>query len=189
MQSSGKPGSNAKVPKNFTPAQRCKCMTSELTSEPSLKDPRACSQDSISHKPLEACKWGGGGSLCVSFLVGLAADCFLWVQYRLPKEQAVTGNAPPAQLGVCFILFVLLSTASPVLPQPEILLTSSSLVYFFKKKKLNVQEVFILLYHTAHTGHKNSATLTRTCGLQRHDEADSGPTNPHAGHGKVITNS
>lgn len=75
-------------------------------------------------------------SLCVSFLVGFAADCFLWVQYRLPKEQAVTGMPLLLNLGlVCFILFVLLSTASPALPQPEILLTSSSLVYFFQKKK------------------------------------------------------
>lgn len=50
-------------------------------------------------------RWGGGLVLCVSFLVGLAADCFLWVQYRLPKEQAVTRM--PLLLNLGFVLFCL----------------------------------------------------------------------------------
>lgn len=57
-------------------------------------------------------------------------------------------KVPPAQLGVCFILFVLLSTASPAMPQPEILLTSL-LVHLKKKKKVNVREIVTLLSHVA----------------------------------------
>lgn len=103
VQSSGETkGSNVKLPKNLTPAQRCKCMTSELTSEPSLKDPQLVHRISF---PINLWRPAGGGGLCVSFLVGLAAECFLWVQYRLTKEQAVTGM--PLLLNLGFVLFCL----------------------------------------------------------------------------------